>query len=51
MAEPLRIRFGDYELDEVRNELRGGGSRVEFQQKRQRLDVIWPQSPIRTLRG
>ncbi len=21
---PLRVRFGDYELDEARNELRGG---------------------------
>ena len=22
--QPLRVRFGDYELDEARNELRGG---------------------------
>jgi DNA-binding response OmpR family regulator len=33
MAEPLRVRFGDYELDEARNELRRGESRVELQPK------------------
>ncbi len=33
MAEPLRVRFGDYELDEARNELRRGGSRIELQPK------------------
>ncbi|MEE9279252.1 MAG: winged helix-turn-helix domain-containing protein [Myxococcota bacterium] len=31
--QPLRVRFGDYELDEARNELRRGGSRVELQPK------------------
>ncbi|MEE9279253.1 MAG: winged helix-turn-helix domain-containing protein [Myxococcota bacterium] len=33
MAESLRVRFGDYELDEARNELRRRGSRVELQPK------------------
>ena len=31
MAKPLRVRFGDYELDEARNELRRGKPRVELQ--------------------
>ena len=25
MVEPLRVRFGDYELDDARNELRRAG--------------------------